>query len=71
MSKNSNPFDHYSEKVLWLFVLSVIVSILSVVLSFFIAQGYMDSVKQIKIECGASLPTKTVDVSNDSENTFY
>lgn len=54
MNKNNSPFDHYSEKVFWLFVVSVGVSILSVVLSFFIARGYMESVKQIKIECGAS-----------------
>lgn len=75
MSKNDSPFDHYSEKVFWLFVASVaisaIFSILSVVIWYFIAQGYMDSVKQIKIQCEASEQAKTTDVTDTTTPIFY
>jgi hypothetical protein len=62
-NKNADPFDHYSEKVLWLFALSVIISFASICFSIV-------AIKTKPATCSAPQPTITTrDYREPSETT--
>jgi len=67
---NNNPFDHYSEKVFWLFALSTAISILAVAGAFYFQFIVKDTPETITIDCRAFLEEKEIQIKPSEEGTF-